>query len=85
MRNLNKADLITQAEPDGFYKDILKGRRVRASFETIKYYALMDACVRTKDSAPYNSNPILADVRTMEPPKIPKIQRRDKEEEESER
>ena len=29
------ADRITQEGPDGFYKDILGGRKVISSFETI--------------------------------------------------
>ena len=53
------ADFITQAEPDGFACDILKGRLVKSSFERIEYLSYMDACVRTKDSAPYNSCPLL--------------------------
>ena len=46
------ADIITQAEPDTFAVDILKGRCVKSSFETIEYYSMMDACVRNKDSMP---------------------------------
>ena len=53
------ADIITQAEPDSFAVDILRGRRVKSSFETIEYYTVMDACVRNKDSLPYESSPIL--------------------------
>lgn len=52
-------DIITQAEPDSFAVDILRGRSVKSSFETIEYYTVMDACVRNKDSPPYNSSPIL--------------------------
>ena len=55
-------DFITQAKPDGFAEDILKGRTVKSSFETIEYYTKMDACVRNKDSKPYNSSPILPKV-----------------------
>ena len=53
------ADIVTQAEPDVFAKDILKGRIVKSSFEKIEYYSYKDACVRTKDSKPYNSYPLL--------------------------
>ena len=53
------ADFVTQAEPDGFACDVLRGRLVKSSFETIEYFSHMDACVRTKDSAPYNSCPLL--------------------------
>lgn len=53
------ADFVTQAEPDGFAVDILKGRLVKSSFETIEYYSAMDACVRNKDSVPYNCSPLL--------------------------
>lgn len=52
-------DIITQAEPDKFAVDILRNRRVKSSFETIEYYSAMDACVRNKDSEPYNSSPII--------------------------
>ena len=57
--NRDMADIITQAEPDTFAVDILKGRCVKSSFETIEYYTMMDACVRNKDSMPYESSPIL--------------------------
>ena len=53
------ADFVTQAEPDGFAVDILKGRLVKSSFETIEYYSAMDACVRNKDSVLYNCSPLL--------------------------
>ena len=53
------ADIVTQAEPDVFAIDILKGRTVKSSFETIEYYSYMDACVKTKDSKPYATSPIL--------------------------
>ncbi len=53
------ADIITQAQPDSFAVDVLRDRRVKSSFETIEYYTVMDACVRNKDSKPYNSSPIL--------------------------
>lgn len=53
------ADFVTQAEPDGFACDILKGRLVKSSFERIEYLSYMDACVRNKDSPPYNSCPLL--------------------------
>ena len=53
------ADIITQAQPDSFAVDVLRDRGVKCSFETIEYYTVMDACVRNKDSKPYNSSPIL--------------------------
>lgn len=53
------ADFITQSEPDGFACDILRGRLTKASSERIEYLSYMDACVRTKDSSPYNSCPLL--------------------------
>ena len=52
-------DIITQAEPDGFSKDILGGARTKSSFETLEYYVNNDACVRDKNSSPYNSYPLL--------------------------
>lgn len=52
-------DIVTQAEPDTFAVDVLRNRLVKSSFETIEYYTVMDACVRNKDSKPYNSSPIL--------------------------
>lgn len=53
------ADRITQAEPDRFAVDILKDRRVKSSFETIEYYTMKDACVRTSQSRPYNTYPLI--------------------------
>ena len=53
------ADWITQAKPDSFAVDILKGRHVKSSFETIEFYTVKNACVRDKDSKPYKSRPIL--------------------------
>ena len=52
-------DWVTQSKPDTFAEDILNGRHVKASFETIECYTVKNACVRTKDSPPYKSNPIL--------------------------
>lgn len=53
------ADWITQSKPDSFAVDILKGRLVKPSFETIEFYTVKNVCVRDKDSKPYNSSPIL--------------------------
>lgn len=55
-------ELITQTKPDVFAIDILKGRCVRTSFETIEYYTKLDACLRNSDSMPYESSPIISRV-----------------------
>lgn len=67
-RVLAMADIITQARPDSFAVDILRDRRVKSSFETIEYYTVMDACVRNKDSKPYNTSPLLPKRGSLKAP-----------------